>query len=82
MLNQQTCKICGRPDKFDFNVPDDIWQMVIPKQYQNHVVCLTCFDDFACKANIPYHLQTLYFVGNKQTFIFQITVSCAVMNVD
>jgi hypothetical protein len=25
---RQTCKACHRPDKFDFNVPDDVWGRV------------------------------------------------------
>ena len=70
--NRQTCKVCGRPDKFDFNVPDEIWRAIVPLEFQRKVVCLACFDDFACKKGVDYayHLQTIWFAGDKASFQF------------
>jgi hypothetical protein len=75
---QQTCKVCGCVDKFDFHVPDDLWKSVVPVEYQNRVVCLPCFDQFAFKKLIDYSdsLQVLYFAGDQASFKFQ-TVSSA-----
>ena len=28
---QQTCKVCGRPDKFNFHVPDAVWEWIVPE---------------------------------------------------
>lgn len=69
---RQTCKVCHRPDKFDFHVPDPIWQAVVPEPYRNRVVCLGCFDDFAAQRGVEYasHIHTLYFAGDRATFEF------------
>lgn len=51
---QQVCKVCGQADGWNFNVPDEVWTAVVPKRWQDHVVCLKCFDDFAASAGIDY----------------------------
>lgn len=70
---RQTCKVCLRPDRFDFNVPDALWAAIVPPEFQNGVVCLGCFDDFARDKGISYHngVRTLYFAGDQATFVFQ-----------
>lgn len=70
---QQTCKACGRPDKFDFHVPDEVWAAVVPEKYRNRVVCLYCFDDFAVEADVGYApaLQLLFFAGRRAVFEFK-----------
>ena len=74
-MNQQTCKVCGRPDKFDFHVPDTIWLVVVGEQYSNRVVCLPCFDTLAHAKGIDYarSLQALYFAGERACFGFTVT---------
>lgn len=71
---QQRCKLCGYRDKLDFYVPDEMWQKVVPLQYQNRVICLACFDDNAKKKGVDYttSLKTIYFAGDKASFQFQI----------
>jgi len=71
-LGQQTCKVCGRPDKFNFQVPDETWASVVPPKFHNSVVCLYCFDEFAGQKDIAYHphLSKLYFAGRQATFTF------------
>jgi len=63
---QQRCKVCGYRDKFDFYVPDEIWKIVVPSKYQDRVVCLACFDDFAKKKEVDCtaSIKKLYFAGN------------------
>jgi hypothetical protein len=70
---RQTCKVCKCPDKFDFNVPDEVWSRVVPVEYQRGVVCLDCFDRFASEKQIDYSdsIEVLYFAGDKATFKFQ-----------
>jgi len=67
------CKVCGRPDKFDFHVPDEIWRRAVPVRYVNRVVCLPCFDDFARETGVDYAtaIDALYFAGDRATFIFK-----------
>ncbi len=71
---RQTCKVCGRPDKFNFNVPDEVWAAVVPLRYQNRVVCLACFDDFARERQVDYAtcLSVLWFAGDAATFEFRV----------
>jgi len=73
-FDRQTCKACGRPDKFDFTVPDDVWAAVVPAFLRNRVVCLTCFDDFARAAAVDYSgaIRTLYFAGDRASFTFEV----------
>ena len=72
------CKACGRRDNFNFDVPDEIWLSVVPRNLINRVVCITCFDVFANQKNIDYtpHIKELYFVGDRAAIIFR-TVSFA-----
>ncbi len=74
-MQRQTCKVCRRPDKFDFHVPDDIWEAVVPESFRNRVVCLYCFDDFAQTKGIKYarSLTTLFFAGDQAVFRFEVT---------
>lgn len=70
---RQTCKACGRPDKFDFHVPDDVWNRVVPVHLRDHVVCLYCFDEFAREAGESYadSVKTLYFAGDRGVLTFE-----------
>jgi hypothetical protein len=74
---QQRCKVCGCRDKFNFTIDDSLWKKVVPEKYQNRVVCLSCFDDFAKKKEVDYStsLKELYFAGNKVVFEFSISHS-------
>lgn len=69
-LQPQTCKVCGHRDKFNFSVPDKIWELIVPSEYQTRVVCLSCFDGFAAEKNIEYvdYLRLLCFAGDKASF--------------
>jgi hypothetical protein len=71
---QQKCKVCGRVDKFNYNVPDEVWRAIIPTSFHNKVVCLCCFDDFASEKGISYNyaLQSLFFAGRKACFEFKV----------
>ena len=69
---RQTCKACGRPDKFDFNISDEVWTAVVPEAYRNRVLCLYCFDDFAAARGIDYAraLRDVWFAGDRAVFQF------------
>jgi len=47
-------------------VSDEIWQKVVPQKYQNRVVCLACFDEFAEEMEVDYStsIESVYFAGN------------------
>ena len=67
---RQRCKVCGCADKLNFSVDDETWKAIIPPRYQNRVVCLACFDDFAKKRDIDYlpTLKAIYFAGDGAAF--------------
>ena len=72
---RQLCGACGRPDKFVYRVPDEIWQRVVPSALRNRVVCLVCFDDFAAMRRVNYASRltlSLRFEGDAATLDFQI----------
>ena len=66
-LQRQTCKACHCADKFNYHVPDSLWEEVVPEEFQAAAVCLECFDNFASKKGIKYAdaLDKLYFAGDK-----------------
>lgn len=74
---QQTCKVCKCEDKFDFKVPDSIWQKVVPYKYRDKVVCLKCFDQFAFAGGVKYSssLETLYFAGDQAALKFELVAA-------
>lgn len=75
---QQSCKACGRPEKFDFVVPDSVWFSVVPQPLSNQAVCLYCFDEFAREAGVDYarSVSAVYFAGTRGSFV--LTVQSAV----
>lgn len=67
--HKQKCKVCGQADGFDFHVPDDIWEKIVPARFRNRVVCLRCFDRFARERGVDYtHSLSLCFVGSYRSF--------------
>lgn len=69
---RQRCRFCGRPDKFNFHVPDDVWVRVVPPPFVDGVVCLFCFDAFAEARCVDYAscLGEMWFAGDKAVFQF------------
>ena len=62
-------------DRINFHIDDKVWHKVLPKQYAEGVVCLTCFDYFASAKGIGYEnaLSEVIFVGEAAHFDFAIT---------
>jgi hypothetical protein len=72
--------LCGRPDKFDFNVPDWIWEAAVPPPVVSGVICLFCFDGLAEMRGVDYapHLGPLHFAGEKAVFVFDPSTALSV----
>lgn len=70
-VGRQRCRLCDRPEKFNFYVPDDIWRRAVP-EYVNGALCLFCFDSLAEARGVDYaeHLGEVWFAGNKAVFEF------------
>lgn len=76
---RQRCRVCGRPDKFNFSVPDSIWSAAVPPPFSDGVVCLFCFDAMAEMRGVDYaaHLTDLCFAGDRAAFEFKKTTAIA-----
>lgn len=72
-FKRQKCSVCGCHEKFNFHVPDEIWEKVIPKKYRNRVICLSCFDNFAREKDVDYSesITDLIFAGDKAAVKFE-----------
>ena len=58
---------------FDFGVPDDIWEQIVPPDLRHRVVCISCFDSFASHKGIRYAAsmrKEIYFVGDMANMLF------------
>ena len=79
---QQTCKMCGQPEKFDFHVPDEVWRSVVPPEYQTLAVCLYCFDEEAAAKGVDFTaaLTELCFAGRAVSLGFKITRAVGVVD--
>jgi len=68
---RQTCKMCGAKQYFEFRVPDELWEKVVPERYRTLAVCLACFDACAFEAgeyDWPTRLEWITFVGRYTVF--------------
>ena len=63
--------MCGKRDKFSFQVSDEIWAVVVPEPMQGYVVCLSCFDALATQKGVEYANDidsAVIFVGDSAHF--------------
>jgi len=70
-VRRQRCKVCGRVDHINFHVPDAVWDKVVPLEFRNLVVCISCFDYFASARSVQYaeHLdREIHFAGDMAGF--------------
>jgi hypothetical protein len=68
---QQSCKVCGRSDKFNYNVRDELWKKVVPVKFHNKVVWNALIGWPLKNVDYADSINTLYFVGNQAAFTFQ-----------
>lgn len=40
---REICKMCYHPNAIGFQVPDSIWEVIVPTDKQTSVICLACF---------------------------------------
>jgi hypothetical protein len=72
-FKRQKCRVCACEEKFNFHVYDEIWKKVVPEEYRNNVVCLSCFDNFARERNVAYSnsVVDLLFAGDRAAMKFE-----------
>lgn len=72
---RQTCKMCGAKQYFEFRVPNELWEEVVPESYRKTALCLACFDACAFEAmrqDWPVYIEWITFVG--RWTVFNLTV--------
>lgn len=42
-LTREICKACNQPNPVGFTVPDQIWEMVVPRHLSTSILCIACF---------------------------------------
>lgn len=52
----QTCKKCGRVQRFEFAVSDLVWRWV-PEEYQYKALCIECFLELVEERVMVAHLN-------------------------
>jgi len=74
----QVCKACGRVDVVHYQVPNELWVDVVPRELRHLVVCLRCFDAFAAEKRIDYadHLANIGFAGMRESFDLKVQSVC------
>jgi hypothetical protein len=70
----QSLRVRGSPE---LKVTDDLWTAIVPAEFQQRVVCLCCFDDFALARRIDYTAAVveLVFAGRKAALILRPTAA-------
>lgn len=63
------CQNCGHLPYIDYNVDDDFWQNVVPKEMKLGVICFRCLDKMATKKglDVANHLLRFQFTGDGKT---------------
>ena len=69
------CAVCGFPTKYDYNVDGEFWRLVVPKEIQPVVVCLTCLDKLAQNMglSIAEHIERIQYTGIGKTIVLHVS---------
>ena len=51
----QHCGRCGRRQRFEFSVTDDVWAALVPEAWRDNVLCIECFAEVADEAQPEYN---------------------------
>ena len=52
--SREICKVCYQVNAIGFSVPDETWIAVVPPEFRNRILCLTCFARLADEKLIPW----------------------------
>lgn len=47
IATRERCQVCHKVSPVGFFVPHETWRRAVPRNWQNSVLCLTCFISFA-----------------------------------
>ena len=59
--SREICKLCYHVNAVGFSVPDDVWLAIVPPEFENRVVCLTCFARLGDEKGIEWDREIEFF---------------------
>jgi hypothetical protein len=45
--HREICALCHKVSRVGFWVPDELWKLAVHRQYQESIICLSCFTRLA-----------------------------------
>lgn len=67
------CSYCKTVPKFDYNVDDEFWNEVVPKEYRLGVVCLPCLSVLAYPKKVGHRISRIQYTGIGETIVLEPT---------
>lgn len=61
MVTREICKLCYHPNRVGFNVPDYVWDAIVPEHVRSSIVCLDCFTRLGDEKHIPWDREIQFF---------------------
>ncbi len=61
VTTREICEMCHQVNAVGFLVPDGVWRLIIPIDFQNKVVCLQCFAKLGDEKRIRWDLNIKFF---------------------
>ena len=59
--SREACKLCYHVNAVGFRVPDEVWRLIVPEQFQNSIVCLSCFTRLGDEKGVPWDADIAFY---------------------
>lgn len=65
------CLKCGTRPTFDFQIDDEAWSAIVPREMRSGVVCPPCLDAMASEVgmDVNEHVREVQFSGRHSTLV-------------
>jgi len=61
MNSREICKACYEINRIGFSVPFELWDMAVPKNLHESVVCLRCFTRWADDQHLEWDKDITFY---------------------
>ena len=61
MATREICKCCGRINPLGFHVTNHIWRESVPSYYEDDILCIICFAQFADENGIEWDVDVDFY---------------------
>lgn len=59
--SREICKLCFDIIRVGFHVPNEIWQKVVLRGYEQETICLKCFTRIADEKSIKWDVEIKFY---------------------